>query len=145
MSWSLPQTAIRNTLCLLLTAAFVLLPPSASLVRAELIATEAVLHDAQTPGEARARVRALVAREDVAAELGRYGMTPGQAQARIDALSDAEVQRIAGRIDQLPAGASVGEVILIVALIVLVLALTDYLGITDLFPWIEPREQPSQL
>ena len=145
MSWSRPQTALRNTLCLLLTAAFVLLPPSASLVRAELIATEAVLHGAHTSGEARARVRALVAREDVAAELGRYGLTPEQAQARIDALSDAEVQRLAGRIDELPAGGSFGSVVLIAALVVLILAITDYLGITTLFPWIEPREQPSQL
>ena len=145
MSWSRAQTALRNTLCLLLTAAFVLLPPSASLVHAELIATEAVLHGAQTPGEARARVRALVARENVAAELGRYGLTRGQAQARIDALSDAEVQRIAGRIDELPAGGDFGTVVLIVALVVLALAFTDYLGITNLFPWIEPREQPNQL
>lgn len=145
MSWSRPQTALRNTLCLLLTAAFLLLPPSASLVHAELITTEAVLHGAQTPGEARTRVRALVAREDVAAELGRYGLTPGQAQARIDALSDAEVQRIAGRINELPAGGSFGSVVLIAALIVLILLLTDYLGITNLFPGIEPREEPIRL
>ena len=50
-----------------------------------------------------------------------------------------------GRIDQLPAGAAFGEVILIIALVVLLVALTDYLGITNVFPWIEPRDQPSQL
>ena len=145
MSWTRPQTAIRNTVCLLLAAAFALLPPSATLVRAELITTDAALQGAASPHDARARVDALLAREDVAAELGRYGLTPEQAQGRIAALSDAEVQRIAGRIDELPAGGSFGEVVLIVALVVVVLAITDYFGLTTLFPWIEPREQPSQL
>lgn len=145
MSSTRPQIALRNTLCLLLATAFVLLPPSASIVRAELISTEAVLQGAATAGDARTRVRALIAREDAALELGRYGLTPDQARARIDALSDAEVRRIAGRIDQLPAGAALGEVILIIALVVLLVALTDYLGITNVFPWIEPRDQPSQL
>lgn len=142
-TWLRP--ALRNTVCLLVATAFALLPPSAALVRAELITTETVLQGATRPHDARARVRALLAREDVAAELGRFGLTPEQAQGRLAALSDAEVARIAGRIDELPAGGSFGEVVLIVAVVVVVLAITDYLGITTLFPWIEPREQPSQL
>ena len=66
-------------------------------------------------------------------------------KARIDALSDAEVQRIAGRIDELPAGGDFFSVVLIAALVVLILLLTDYLGITNLFPGIEPREEPIRL
>ena len=51
--------------------------------------------------------------------------------------SDEEVQQIAGRLDELPAGEGfVGVVIGAALIIFLVLLITDLLGLTDVYPFV---------
>jgi hypothetical protein len=71
----------------------------------------------------RERVKALVARPEVAKKLETLGVLPKDAQARVDALTDAEVTALAGRIDALPAGAMADHDLLLVILIVLLVAI----------------------
>ena len=77
------------------------------------------------------RVDAFLARDDVRKALIAQGVSPSDAVHRINALTDSELQQLATRIDQLPAGGTgVIEVVGIVAVVLLVLEL---LGVTDVF------------
>ena len=71
----------------------------------------------------RERVKALVARPEVAKKLETLGVLPKDAQARIDALTDAEVVALAGRIDALPAGAMSDQNWLLLIIIILLVVL----------------------
>jgi hypothetical protein len=70
----------------------------------------------------RDKVRDFVSRSDVQRQLESMGLESGNAKARVDAMTDQEIQQIAGRIDQLPAGADdVVAVVAIVAIVILVM------------------------
>jgi hypothetical protein len=65
---------------------------------------------------------------------------PAQAAARVAALSDPQIREIAGELDQLPAGQSaVAAVVGAILIIFLVLLVTDLLGLTDVFPFVNHR------
>ena len=69
--------------------------------------------------------------------MAALGVDPAEAARRVGGLSDAEVQRIAGELDRLPAGqGAVGAVIGAALLIFIVLLITDLLGLTDVFPFV---------
>jgi len=99
---------------------------------AGMVATDqAVSHE--LAGQDRARISAFMDREDVLAQLQTQGVTAGEAKARVNALTDEEAHKIAGKLDQLPAG---GEGILgILLTIFIVLLITDILGFTKVFPF----------
>lgn len=106
--------------------------------RAGLIATEQVVAERAAAGE-RERLAALFERDDVRGQLEALGVDRDEAAARIASLSDAEVLAISGQLDGMPAGQGVFEGILVGAgIIFLVLIITDLLGVTDLFPFINP-------
>jgi hypothetical protein len=87
-------------------------------------------------GSDRARIAAMLEREDVREQLAARGVSLEQARARVEALTDTEAAELAGAVDALPAG---GVDILGVALVVfLVLLLTDILGYTKIFPFTKP-------
>lgn len=71
----------------------------------------------------RDKVRDFVSRSDVQRQLETMGLDPSNAKGRVDAMTDQEVQQLAGRIDQLPAGADDGlvAVVAIVAIVILVM------------------------
>jgi Family of unknown function (DUF6627) len=71
---------------------------------AELVATESVVTPAPSAEGHRARLRALLDREDVRAQLQVYGVGVDEAAARVEALTDREVALLAGRLDAVPAG-----------------------------------------
>ncbi len=99
---------------------------------AGMIGTEAA-QLAQQSVDARARVEALLQRADVRAELERLGVDPALAQSRVAALTDQEVNQLAGKLDQLPAGGIDWLGVILVVFVVLVI--TDFLGLTKIFPW----------
>lgn len=89
-------------------------------LQAAMVATEQVAA-AQTQQD-REKVRDFIARADVKQQLEAMGIKASAAQDRVAALTDEEVQKIAGKIDSLPAGASNGWAIaagvIVIALIV---------------------------
>ena len=93
---------------------------------------QAVSHE--LTGQDRARINAFIDREDVLAQLQKQGVTAGEAKARVNALTDDEAHKIAGKLDQLPAGGDVVGIILILVFIFVVLLVTDVLGFTHFFP-----------
>ena len=50
----------------------------------------------------------VVSRADVSQQLQAMGISPENAVARVNALTDEEVQKVAGKLENLPAGASSG-------------------------------------
>ena len=73
----------------------------------------------------RERVKALLERPEVAAELERQGVTAQEAKARVGAMSDAEASALAGRIDAMNAGGQrlSGRDLLLIGLLVVLLIL----------------------
>lgn len=99
------------------------------------IAPEAALssNDSTAVEGQRAQVVSWLQREDVRTQMTRFGVSSDQAVDRVAALSDEEVQRLAGKIDATPVGGNgfVGAVVFIF----LVLLVTDLLGLTKVFPF----------
>ncbi len=85
-----------------------------------------------TAGDQRVMVQKFMQRDDVRAQLISLGVDPQAAQARVATLSDAELARATHLIDQ-PAG---GDAVAVVALVFVVLIITDILGYTDVFTFI---------
>ena len=67
----------------------------------------------------RERVKALLERSEVRAELEKHGVLAHEAAARVDAMTPAEVQQLAGRIDALAAGGQSTQNLLLVIIIIL--------------------------
>jgi hypothetical protein len=69
----------------------------------------------------RERVKALLERSEVRAELEKHGVLAHEAAARVDAMTPAEVQQLAGRIDALAAGGQSTQNLLLVIILVLLI------------------------
>jgi hypothetical protein len=121
---------MRMTSRLLIASVFGLGLPLQS-AHAGLVGTDKVAVSAQSQTE-RERIRNFLDREDVRKELQTQGVDVNTAKARVDALTDEEVQKVAGRLDKMPAG---GEIIGILFTVFVILLVTDILGFTKVFPF----------
>ena len=83
---------------------------------AGMIATEEV----QAQDE-RARVKAMLGRQELAGALSKQGINVEDAVARVDAMSDAEVLQLAGRLDAALAGGQLTNEQLLLIIIILLL------------------------
>ena len=108
-------------------------------VRAGMVPTEDVIGTEQAEAD-RGKVDAFLASEQVREQLRALGIDPDEAARRAAALSEEELRVIAGRIDAAPAGQGAGSAIVgAIVFIFLVLLITDLLGLTDVFPFINKR------
>ena len=99
---------------------------------AGLVGTDKVAVSAPQSQSERERIRSFLDREDVRNELQTQGVDVNTAKARVDALTDEEVRKVAGKMDQMPAG---GDVIGILFTVFVILLVTDILGYTKVFPF----------
>jgi hypothetical protein len=103
---------------------------------AAMIGTETIL-DASRGQEARENINRILQRQDVQAMLRAYGVSPQEAKVRVDTLSDAEVVAFAEHIDNLPAGGNdFGVLVFAVVFVFVILLVTDIMGYTDVFPFV---------
>lgn len=102
--------------------------------QAGLVSTDKVTASASSQSD-RERVRSFLEREDVRKEMQQQGLDAATAKARVDALTDEEVKRVAGRLDQMPAG---GDIIGVLFTIFVILLVTDILGFTKVFSFTKP-------
>ena len=132
-----PHPGLRLVLVSGIVAGLVAFGPASRVARAELISTEAVLEQSEAI-QARGRLHGFLERKEVRAELEALEIGSEEARARVDALSDAEVREIAGRLDQLPAGQSaVGAIVGAALIVFIILLITDIAGLTDVFPFVK--------
>lgn len=125
----------KTALLLILLMSFhTIVAPVASAVMVET----ATLVSAQEVDASRARLAALLAREDVGAALQGHGVSAQEVLNRVNSLTDQEVMKLAQNIDALPAGADgFGSLIGALVFIFLVLLFTDLLGLTDVYPFVK--------
>lgn len=103
---------MTRILSVLILSMAIALPASAGMIGTE------VAQDGE-----RERVKAMLERPELAAELQKMGIAPQDAAARVDAMSNAEVGSLAARLDAAPAGGQVGDRTLLVILLIILLVL----------------------
>lgn len=92
-----------------------------------------------TEAATKERIVGFLDRADVRAQLESMGVNPADAKARVASLTDDEAAQLAGKIDNLPAGAdAAGALIGALLLVFIVLLITDILGVTKVFPFTKP-------
>jgi hypothetical protein len=73
----------------------------------------------------RERVKAMLERPDVAQQMEKMGILQKDAVERVNAMTDAEVLQLAGRLDALPAGGLSNQewlmVIIVILLVIIIL------------------------
>ncbi len=112
-------------LMLSLVAAPVLQP-----ARAAVIGTQTAI-DLQERVDRIAQINTVLAREDVRSTLIDLGVSPEDAAARIETMTDTELQMLAARLGELPAG-GIG-VVGVLGIVAIVLVILELLDITNLF------------
>ncbi|MHB1117353.1 PA2779 family protein [Sideroxydans sp.] len=98
---------------------------------AGMIGVDQIAQSEQSQNQ-RDRIKSFLDREDVVKAMQAEGLDASTAKSRVDALTDQEVQQVAGKIDTLPAG---GDILGILFTVFIVLLLTDILGVTKVFPF----------
>jgi hypothetical protein len=121
---------------LFLVITFFLVNFTAHTAQAKLIDTHTAI-SGQEALDNRAQVASFLAREDVKEVMIEHGIDSVEAQKRLDSLSDAELTKIANSMDHLPAGGDgLGSLVGAAVLVFLVLLITDILGFTHVFPFV---------
>ncbi len=103
-----------KTICRLMVAMMIWMPYQ--IATAAMIGTDQVV--ASSSQTDRTTVTNFLNRSDVANQLQSLGIDPTSAKDRVAAMSDQEVQSLAGKINALPAGgASAGAILLLILII----------------------------
>ncbi len=89
-------------------------------------------HDRQQRVE---RVQLALQQDRLSKQLAALGVDPNMAEQRVASLTDADLIALDERLEELPAGGAVLELILVAFLVMLILDLT---GLTNIFPGIGP-------
>ena len=69
-------------------------------------------------------------RAEVRAQLERFGVAPEAVEQRLAVMSDSELQALATRMDQAPAG---GDALAVIGIVFLVLLILEFVGVVDIF------------
>jgi hypothetical protein len=128
----MPNYVSRFVACLLIAGLLLQVAPAP----AALVPTDEVL--ATQTNEQREHIQAFLNRQDVQTQLQQYGVSPDEAKARVNALTDDEAGNLAGKLDSLPAGGVIGEIIGAALIVFIVLLITDILGFTKVFSFTRP-------
>ncbi len=111
------------------------------LAQAKMVATDQVIEQTDQADD-RARVESFLLRDDVQKQLILLGINPEEATSRVASLSDQEIQQIAGRLDELPAGeGAIGAIVGALVFVFIVLLITDLIGLTDVFPFVKKKAE----
>jgi hypothetical protein len=113
----------------ILLALMPLLPAQAAMIGNDQIVNQGLSH------QTRDGLQQLFEQETAQQQLQAWGVNPDQIKSRIDSLTDAELARINQQVNDIQAG---GDVLGILLVIFLVFVITDIIGATDVFPFINP-------
>jgi len=106
-----------RTICRLLVVLMAWTPYQ--LAQAAMIGTDQVATSSSSSAD-RGAVLNFINRTDVASQLQALGLDPASAKDRVAAMSDNEVQSLAGRINSMPAGADSSGVLLLIIVIAVI-------------------------
>lgn len=130
---------MKKTVAAVLVVAFSFLSVIVAPLQAAMVGTADMLQQ-QDRELARAKVVRFMERQDVENYLSAMGVDSDEAISRVATLTDEEIAMLAEKIDHMPAGGDAVGFLLAVALILfLVLIITDMIGVTDVFSFINKR------
>jgi len=130
---------VLKPVSLFLVFSFLLLDLSVQTANAKMVDTNAVIAVQQETVN-RERVAAFLGREDVQKVMIQQGVDPAEAQQRVASLSPSELTKMANSMDQLPAGSGgAGAIVGAVVFVFVVLLVTDLLGLTHVFPFVNAQ------
>jgi hypothetical protein len=110
------KSSLKRMLCSFLVIAMAMLPFQSG--QAGMIGSDAVIASAASQAD-RTTVTNFLNRAETATQLQALGVDPVSAKSRVANMTDAEVASLAGKINQLPAGADSGVgTLLVLALII---------------------------
>ncbi len=132
----MPTICTLRRISLALIACLVTLMLPVAPVHAAMIGTDQVVTSTQTTQD-RERIRVFLQREDVHQLLRQQGVDASDALARVGSMTNDEVNLVAGKLNQLPAGGDWG-IIGALVFVFIVLLITDILGLTKVFPFTRP-------
>jgi hypothetical protein len=126
----------KKAIIFFLIFSFMLFDFSIQTAKGEIIASETVFAIAKHE-DSKAQIFAFLNRQDVQIAMVQHGVNPEEAKKRVSCLSDEEVMKVAREIEQLPAGGDgVGAIVGAAVFIFVVLLITDLLGLTHVFPFV---------
>ena len=126
-----------KSVCIFLAVLMLFVSVAVQALFAAMIDTEGIINSTRVL-QTRDYINTAISNKDIQKALMELGINPSEAKARVNSLSDSEVNQIAERIDQLPAGAGALEAVVVGAVLVfLALLVTDVLGYTDVFPFVK--------
>jgi lipid-binding SYLF domain-containing protein len=96
---------------------------------AGVVGTSEAIAAGQTDAS-RARVDAVIARDDVRAMFAELGVDAAVVEGRLAALSDEEIRTLADRIGEAPAG---GDALAVIGIVFIVLMILEFTGVIDIF------------
>jgi hypothetical protein len=97
--------------------------------RAAIVDTGSMMHTGRNAD--LAIIHAQLARDDVRAQLGHFGVASEAIDARLGALSDSELAKLAKQMKEAPAGK--GGVVIIAGVVFIVLLILELVGVIDIF------------
>jgi hypothetical protein len=103
-----------------------------SVAQAGMVSTSEVQQAEQLSYD-RQEIIQLLEQDEVRNNLIALGVDPVNAGERVNLMTDAELAQLSAQIDELPAG---GDILGILLIIFLVFVVTDVIGATDIFPFI---------
>jgi hypothetical protein len=121
---------LRKFVLVPLLAVSLVLSGYSGAVSAAVIGTQEAL-SAEMRAAAEGEVRAKLARDDVRQAMIRLGADPLEVDGRIASLSDAELVRMQGELDRLPAGGE--SVLVVVGIVFVVLLILELTGVINIF------------
>ena len=122
--------AFRRTLILFLSVSLIFV--SFGQAQAALISNSQVLHQSEQANGKKVLLQT-IHRADVQGQLLSMGVNTADIENRINQMTQAEIAQVNQHLDALPAG---GGVIGIIVLIFIVFVITDVVGATNIFPFI---------
>ena len=123
---------MRRSTAIFLSILLALVPLSPA--QAAMIGNDEIINQGQAQ-QTRDSLRQLLERESAKQQLQAWGVDPRRIKSRIDSPTDAELARFNKQINDPQAG---GDVLGILLAIFLVFVITDAIGATDVFPFINP-------
>jgi len=123
---------LRRAIALMIS--LLLLSTSITTAQAAMLTNQQLFAQSELQ-EQRQQLRDSLARDEIRQQLEQLGVDQTQLDQRIDHLTLSEIQQLNGQMEQLPAGAGV---VSLLVLLFIIFIITDALGATDVFPFVHP-------
>lgn len=124
----------KSTTAILLSAFLVWGGLVSSFATAAVIDTPQMISEQQLQSD-KADMKQALAKSEVKDRLLALGVSPADVEQRIDAMSAGELAMLQDKMDEMPAGSGA---LGLLALLVLIFFITDIIGVTDIFPFVNP-------